>query len=66
MAQLHLLTVLCQGKNEEAIKAIQGLQGIQDFGVKLPFHTIMSALYDESIMKSEPRIRAKLLELLIG
>ena len=66
MAQLHLLTVLCQGKNEEAINVLQGHQGVQEIGVKLPFHTIMSALYDESIMKSEPRIRAKLLELLIG
>ncbi len=66
ISQLRLLCVLCEGNNEDAIKAIQGCEGIQGIGVKLDFKTIMSALNDPKLVKSEPHIRSRLLELLMG
>ena len=67
LAELHLLKVLSQGNNEEVIKTLQGQEeSSKRVGVELPFQTVMLALYDSSIMTCEPRIRARLLELLIG
>jgi len=67
LAELRLLIMLCQGNNEVVIKALQGQdESGKGMGVKLTFQTVMPALYDDSLMTSEPRIRARLLELLIG
>ncbi len=65
-SQLQLLCVLCQGSNEEAIKTLEGCEEVQQIGVKLPFKTIMAALNDENVVKCEPQIRSRLLELLMG
>lgn len=66
LAQLQLLSMLCQGKNDQFIQVLQGDAAAKSIGMKMTFHTIMTALHDKHLMRTQPRLRAKLLELIIG
>ena len=66
MAQINLMTQMCKGDNTQVINVLQGVQGLQTFGVYINFQFIMSAMDDKYMKRSYPKLRSALLELLKG
>ena len=58
--------MMCRGDNKEVITTLQGDPGTQSIGVELDFDLIMSAVRDNKLTTSHPKLRALLLELLKG
>lgn len=67
VAQINLLIMMCKGGNVEVISVLEGQQSNSKmFGVKIDFPLIMTAITDQKISMSYPKLRAALVELLKG
>ena len=67
VAQINLLIMMCKGGNTEVISILEGQQGNGKlFGVNIDFPLIMTAISDQKIRMSYPKLRAALVELLKG
>ena len=65
VAQINLLIMMCKGGNTEVISILEGQHG-KLFGVNIDFPLIMTAISDQKIRMSYPKLRAALVELLKG
>ncbi len=58
--------MMCKNNNKYVIEVLQDSPGTKSFGVRIQFSLLMSAIEDEKLKNKDPKMRAKLVELLKG
>ncbi len=65
-AQINLLAKMCDGNNERVIEFLKDIPGTESIGMKVDFSFVMTAIEDDEMVKKQPLLRARLVELLKG